>query len=146
MTGFNHTIAGSVIALTLHQPALIIPAAFLSHFLLDAAPHYGGDQRLTPFNSYFKRYLALDAMMCVGVLLTAITLSPSNWFLLCIGAFFATLPDFSWLLMYRPPAKLRWFYSFHAKIQWAEVPHGWIYESIYFVLGMTLLVSLTLAQ
>jgi hypothetical protein len=45
MTGFNHGMAGAVIALTVKQPVLAVPLAFLSHFATDMIPHFGLDEK-----------------------------------------------------------------------------------------------------
>ena len=41
MTMTNHFLVGAVIALTVEQPVVAVPLAFLSHFILDSLPHYG---------------------------------------------------------------------------------------------------------
>ena len=41
MTITNHLLAGSLIGLTVAQPALAIALAFASHFVMDALPHFG---------------------------------------------------------------------------------------------------------
>ncbi len=41
MTLTNHLMTGAMIALVAKQPFLAIPLAFMSHFALDALPHYG---------------------------------------------------------------------------------------------------------
>jgi hypothetical protein len=33
--------AGAIIALAISQPLIALPLAFVSHFVLDALPHYG---------------------------------------------------------------------------------------------------------
>ena len=146
MTGFNHTLAGTIVALSVQQPLLIIPLAFASHFVMDALPHFGNHPKLIPYNNTFKRYLVGEALACIAVLLFAIILVPEHWFILALGAAFATLPDFLWLLKDRKLPGYEWFFRFHKNIQWAEVPYGWIYEAGYFSLGILLLVGLAEAR
>lgn len=43
MTIVNHAAVGAVIALYVKQPALAVPLAFLSHFIMDGLPHFGYD-------------------------------------------------------------------------------------------------------
>lgn len=40
MTASNHALTGAVIALAVKNPALAIPMAFISHFVVDVIPHY----------------------------------------------------------------------------------------------------------
>lgn len=140
MTGFNHTLAGCIIAVLI--PAPLVPfAAFASHFLLDAMPHFGRSQRFSPYTRDFKLMLVVDAVLCVATLLFAIVLFPNLALLLVTGAFFATLPDFMWLL----EGKVNWlhkFFRFATVIQWGERQYGWIFELLYASLFIFLLLSL----
>lgn len=141
MTGFNHILAGSIIALAVKEPTLIVPIAFASHFVMDATPHFGNHPKMPLYNKAFMNYLKFDAFMSILVLITAISLSPENWFIILLGAGFAILPDVTWPFINKAPAWSKWFYKFHKGIQWAEVPHGWIYETFYFLLGLALLFA-----
>lgn len=143
MTGFNHTLTGTIIALSIKEPLLIAPMAFLSHFILDSLPHFGNHPKLVPYNSIFKIYLTIEAVLCVAVLSTAIILSPENWFILIWGAAWATLPDFTWLLIKEAPRSVSWFFDFHNKIQWAERSYGWIFELVYLLFFGWILVLIT---
>lgn len=142
MTGFNHTLAGATIALIVHEPILVAPLAFLSHFLLDMMPHFGRHPKFTPYSEAFKKYLLLDAMLCVVVLGFAISLAPELWLVIAWGAAWATLPDFLWFIRPYTNKKLEWFYTFHERIQWGERPYGWIYELLYTAVGIALLLRI----
>jgi len=37
----NHFMTGAVVAVAIQRPLYAIPAAFVSHFIIDALPHYG---------------------------------------------------------------------------------------------------------
>jgi hypothetical protein len=41
MTGFNHAATGGLIAVVAGNALIAIPLAFVSHFVLDAIPHFG---------------------------------------------------------------------------------------------------------
>ncbi|MBC7746749.1 hypothetical protein H7Y40_02075 [Pedobacter sp.] len=142
MTGFNHTLAGTVIALAIQQPLLIAPLAFASHFVMDSLPHFGRYPGLIPYNALFKRYLIGEAILCTAMLSFAISLSPSSWFILALGAAFATLPDFLWTLRNKAPQWTQWFFKFHTVIQWGERPYGWIYELIFTAFLISSLIRL----
>lgn len=129
MLGFNHTLAGCIIAVI--TPAPLVPfVAFASHFLLDMTPHFGRSKRVYPYTKQFIWMLILDAILCTLSLFIAISLFPDKWMILAIGAFFATLPDFMWLLKDRVKL-LDPFFAFASKIQWAEHPYGWIFDITY---------------
>ena len=141
MTGFNHTLAGCVIAVM--SPAPLAPLlAFSSHFVLDALPHFGRSARFRPYTREFKWLLVFDALLCFISLGLAIWVFPALWWLLIICALTATLPDFLWLFN----GKIAWlngFYKFAGDIQWGERPWGWILELVYAVLFITTLYWLS---
>jgi len=142
MTGFNHTLAGCIIAVI--TPAPLVPfVAFASHFLLDATPHFGRNPQYKPYTKKFKRLLVVDAFACTASLLLAIYLFPDKWFILGVGALFSTLPDFMWLLRGRVDW-LRPFFRFAGWVQWGERPYGWIFELLY--CGAFVLILLALAS
>ena len=141
MTGFNHTLAGCLIAVAV--PAPLAPfVAFLSHFLLDATPHFGRDEEFKPYNHNFVMLLIFDGILCIASLAFSIWLFPHLWWLMIICSAASTLPDFMWILR----GKVKWlngFFAFASKIQWGERPWGWMLEIIYAVIFTTLLVFLS---
>lgn len=138
MLGFNHVLAGSIVAVIV--PAPIVPiAAFVSHFVLDLAPHFGNSNRVYPYTRPFKIWLIVDAILCFACLAFAITLFPEKWVIVSIGAFFGTLPDFLWLLRHRWKAWFDRFLDWAEWIQWGERPYGWILDVFYgFLFAFTL--------
>jgi hypothetical protein len=142
MTGLNHTLVGAAVALTFKNPILIAPIALASHFVCDALPHFGDHPKLKPYNSAFMKYLRIEALLCIAALLFAIALSPTNWFILGLGAAFATLPDFLWPFQHKFPRWTAPFYRFHTVIQWGERSYGWTYEIVYASLLIWLIVVL----
>ena len=131
-------MAGVIIAATV--PAPYVPVvALMSHFIMDALPHFGGSELFKPYTKPFKWLLVFDALMCFLVLAGGIWLFPDKWWLMFIGTFFATLPDFLWLI----EGKVSWlkkYFAFAKRIQWSETPEGWSYETIYFALLFVALV------
>lgn len=141
MTGFNHTLAGAIIAIATPSPFQPL-LAFLSHYVLDATPHFGRDSRFVPYNKAFLRLLTVDAVLCFAALGFAIALFPNRWWLLIICTAAATLPDFMWALRKWSPAWLRPQFTLHHKIQWGERPYGWIFELLYALIGVVVLLAL----
>lgn len=137
MLAFNHILTGSIIATVV--PAPLVPlVAFASHFVLDVLPHSNGEE--PPYSRALKIQFAVDAVVSLFIVVLIIWLFPANWFLMGIGAFFALLPDFLWLLWRRGPKWLDKFLDWAHWIQWGERPYGWIFDATY---GMVLLIFLT---
>jgi hypothetical protein len=143
MTGFNHTLAGCIAAVVL--PAPVAPfVAFISHFFLDAMPHFnfGRNDPLAPFSKNFKRLVVADAVLCFASLGFSIWLFPHLWWLLIICSFTSTLPDFLWPF----DGRVRWlkgFLYFSKVIQWAERSYGWIYDLMYGLIFTLILFNLS---
>ncbi|MDB5186355.1 MAG: hypothetical protein JWL85_878 [Candidatus Saccharibacteria bacterium] len=128
MTATNHAVTGAAIALAIQNPWIALPAAFLSHFILDALPHFGGDETLHR-KKRFQQLLMLDALGCFLIVLALVIAQPMGWFVAVVAAFLATSPDFMWASAYfrerrglagnafNTPIR-----RFHKKIQWQERP------------------------
>ena len=119
-----HTLTGGLIALSVKDPTLAAPLAFVSHFVLDSTPHFG----LDGLDFKTKKGKVVGVFDCFGALTTWIILIltfPAQWFLISIGVFFACLPDLLYLpdifFNYIPSKKLL---RFHSKIQWSQTPMG----------------------
>lgn len=141
MTGFNHTLAGSIIAVLV--PAPIAPIlAFASHFLLDMTPHFGRHPKLYPYTKEFIWLLISDAILCFTALGFSLILFPRLWPIIIVTVFFSTLPDFMWLLDGRV-SWLKGFFKFAEKIQWGERPWGWTLEILYAAIFSILLLFLS---
>lgn len=96
MTGFSHTTTGVVIALSIHHPALALPLALLSHFVLDALPHYG-NATLDGTDKFFRRFIIADAIAGFGIAIVMMLLIPEKWLAIALCGALATIPDLMWL-------------------------------------------------
>jgi hypothetical protein len=150
MTATNHMLTGAVIAAAVQQPLLVVPLAFLSHFVLDMFPHFGVEESDTLARNnhpLFRAVLLADLI----ILFTALLLVPLlfhtavSWWILLLGMLAAWLPDVVWLAHFwhdrkghvrKAPIGLT---RFHQKIQWFERPHGIITEIIWFAGAITTL-------
>ncbi len=147
MIGFNHAVMGAIIAASVKQPAVALPLAFASHFVLDALPHYGVPTERRKIYKSFYRILASDALItfALGILLLA-----TKNYQACAGAFLALSPDVVWLprflkehLFEAPPSlPADPFSRFHKKIQWGERPWAWPIDLVWAVLSFVLLLQL----
>lgn len=137
MTATNHALTGSIIGLTIGTPLIAIPLAVLSHFVLDALPHYGAGENSVA-TERFRKILAIDAFGAFLVVVVLAVFQPQYWLLAAFCAFFAASPDLMWIKKflsaqrgetenYRPSLLLR----FHAKIQWFEKPVGAYFELLW---------------
>lgn len=139
MTGLNHTLAGGILALTL-PPPIALTLALLSHFVFDMLPHFGQHPKFVKFTPHLKTLIAADGALSLATMGLIIWLAPNKWFIIGLSCFLAVLPDLLWIfqkLLHTPD----WFLRFSSWIQWGERPYGWIYESIYTVFGVLLLVA-----
>jgi hypothetical protein len=134
MTATNHALTGATIGLLVGDAFLAVPVAFMSHFVLDAIPHYGsnGDQNFIKTTA-FKRVLFVDALICLVIVSVIIGLKPHNWLLACVCAFLATSPDLLWINSFTKLNRgKKWQPSAYSKfakvIQWFEKPIGAVVE------------------
>jgi hypothetical protein len=138
MIATNHGLTGASIAIVLHNyPAIALPLAFASHFILDALPHSGFDDlggHLKVPKNIFHGTLYLDAtLLFVSFLVLVFNSAPwlayTCWFL-------AGSPDIAWAFRYVvkeklgkiKPAPIHGLNRFHSWIQWSQTRWGWLIE------------------
>lgn len=136
MTAANHVLAGTIIGTLVHEPLLAVPAALLSHFVMDVVPHFGfkdwedraRSKRLLNF------ILIFDGLLLFIVTIWLLAVNVSGLALVC--GFVAASPDFVWVYRFifqekfgrqkpRPGTRLT---RFHAGIQIFEFKYGLIIE------------------
>lgn len=141
MTGLNHVLTGTAIALAVRQPWLVAPIALASHFVLDATPHF--DHEVYRYGSkFFAPIMITDGVLCVASVLAVMFAVPSLAAAIVVGAFFAILPDFFWLYYYTHGRPQWWFFRFHSKIQWFERPPGALVEISYAIFITTIIIAI----
>ncbi|HSX23855.1 MAG TPA: hypothetical protein VLE74_02030 [Candidatus Saccharimonadales bacterium] len=145
MTATNHALTGALIGLSVHQPVVAIALAFLSHFLLDAIPHYGSPKGATARG--FATYLMSDASLCFLLVVILLVAQPVGWIAAVVCAFVATSPDFMWVGEFlgaqngKKPKKPTYALArFHNWVQWFERPVGWVVEAAW-AIGATMLLA-----
>lgn len=150
MTATNHALTGAIIGLTISNPAIAIPAAFLSHFVCDALPHFGaneGEKWLA--KRAFVTYLIADATLCIMLVGVMFGSGNPNWFLASVCAFLATSPDLLWIRKFVTalkatefrPSRLEVFLSKDG-IQWFQRPIGWTVEAAWAVACVIILAGI----
>lgn len=134
MTVTNHAAAGAIIGLGIDKPLLAIPLALLSHFVMDALPHFGYPghrgfgEALKHRLTYF--YLYLDS---AGLAFLLSIIADQSW-LVYTTTFIAVLPDIWWVILFfgfesqYKKIRVGRFSGFHSSIQWYERPWGLLIE------------------
>jgi hypothetical protein len=150
MTATNHAVTGAIIGAMVANPVAALVLAFLSHFVLDAIPHFGVGKDSDAFikSRRFSMLLIADATLCFCLVLGLAIAHPGKWWFIAICAFIATSPDFASFNRWRQARKGKikdwkagWFIRFAAWIQWFEHPIGAIVEAVWFVSAITILVT-----
>ncbi len=138
MTGVNHMLVGGIIGASVGSP-LAIPLAVISHFVLDALPHYGIDEDTPRSADMVWKY---DIGFVVIFIVSIFFMQPDVRLWAVVGAFCAFAPDLAWVYRYsvqerfgrlQPKEVTSRFNHFHSSIQKYEaVRHLWI-EAVFLV-------------
>lgn len=118
-----HLLLGSAITLTIPFLPLAVALAFLSHYILDALPHWEYSTRNLQQKNWSKAifdFLKIGADFSCGILILIIVLLNQNLLLGLIGAFFAALPDIGTFVYILFPKNrlLTIHYHFHSACHW----------------------------
>lgn len=151
MTATNHALTGAVVAMAIRQPLLAIPIAFLSHFVLDAIPHFGiheDDHSKRNNHWLFRTVISVDTVVAATMLITIPLLANENssWWIILLGMLAGIAPDTVWIYRFvrlmrnkviRPYGRIA---QFHQNIQWSEKPWGLIVE-IAWMIGCLIVIG-----
>lgn len=156
MTIPNHVIAGACIVLYVNERVIALVVALLSHFAMDALPHFGykGNmgfgEALKHRLSYWVGYIsAIITVVLIGFLLL------NQLWLALSGAVLATMPDLAGIynyLCYEKYSKkagrfiTSFHINFHRAIQKYERPWGIYIEIITFIVLFIILLNLLSAE
>ncbi|HEX6509281.1 MAG TPA: hypothetical protein VF221_16765 [Chloroflexota bacterium] len=116
-----HAAAGAAIGALVPVPALALPLAVASHFVLDVVPHW--QETLSPYTPTRRTWLRIPIDFVVAAGVTAILARRSRGrSLVWLSAGFGTLPDIDSLLYLIPGSKGRFalvrpYLGWHAGIQ-----------------------------
>lgn len=150
MTATNHVLTGALIAASVHNPWIALPAAFASHFILDSLPHYGR-AGIDLASSFFKHLLLADMIIAALCLAGILLLRPENSWIILVGGVLGASPDLMWYAKFaaanqhhQPPTS-GFIRRFHARIQWYEKPRGAIIEAVWCIV-MIVILSQALAS
>jgi hypothetical protein len=139
-------LTGAAIGKALGDPSLVVPVAFLSHFVLDLLPHKDPSAPkdfwklgITRHNAWEILHKSLEPLVGLGITLAFVfTSSPELAWVIFWGAFFGAIPDvieflarlgkFQYLIMF--------FKYAHADI---ESPYGWYPQWLIGVVALVVL-------
>lgn len=150
MTAPNHALTGALIGLSVANPAVALPLAFVSHFVCDAIPHYDlpekDNAKRLASTRFVVEFLVVGAALCFALVLVLAYTKPHHWLQAALGAFLAASPDLFWLprfLRVRRTGKdttLRNpFHRLHSLVQWNTGPKLIWLEAAWFVVFTALL-------
>ncbi len=148
MTGSNHVVTGALIAVAVPQAVVAVPLALVSHFVLDALPHYGDNDRHSWLNRHFMYVLAIDATISVGFLICLLIWQPANWVLMVVCALVSVAPDAIWIKYLMADRRGEdiphsAFARFSKWIQWGERPWGIYIEIATLIALLSVFLSIT---
>ncbi|MEO6761360.1 MAG: hypothetical protein ABI220_03215 [Candidatus Saccharimonadales bacterium] len=137
MTLTNHMLTGAVLGKFLPWP-VAVPLAFISHFVLDASPHFW----LKTGAEHPKNRIIIGAVVAIDIISAVII---SIWLITSghISQFYIGLvaysPDLPWIYRFAikekfgklQPSKGNRFIQFHMNIQKYERPWGIFVEVLY---------------
>lgn len=148
MTGINHAMTGAIIGAVV-EPVIALPLAIVSHFVLDAIPHYGdGTGTQQPASKRLQLAIKVDALLVILLLVAILLWRPTHWPVMLGGAILAMSPDLMWLPAYLrhlrqiEPKERNWIMRAHQKIQWCERTWGITVEAVWFVVAAAILFGI----
>lgn len=134
MTATNHALTGAAIVVLVRDPVLSVALALLSHFVLDALPHFGiheDDVLKRNKSKLFRRVVATDVIIFTLLLVSLpFAIHSVPWWLLELGMIAALVPDIVWVYRFARETKANvvidknWLTHFHQFIQRIEKPWG----------------------
>lgn len=152
MTAPNHALTGALIGLSISNPLMAMPLAFLSHFVCDAIPHYDPpvQNKASLFRSkrFVYEFLVAGIVLCGGLVIVLAVTRPAHWVNAALCAFLATSPDLFWIPRYLHARRTGHdkpirnpFLRFHSSIQWKTGPEFIWVEAVWFVACSALVIS-----
>jgi hypothetical protein len=142
MLAINHTLTAVALAVSIQNPAVVVPLAFVSHFMLDIIPHYGEDPKRYRGTPVYYYKVVADGLISIAILVIACMHWPNLRGVISLAVFFSVLPDLLWplALVIKKSGPLWEFFKFHKGIQ-HESPAGITTEIIWALLFSSLLIA-----
>ena len=146
MTATNHSITAANLAL-ITKTWWILPIALISHFVLDALPHFGSTKGKDVDKKFIVVY-TIDFILLCSLWLIVLLVTGHFRYLVIAAMTAAALPDVVWI--YRLLLELRKkvvpkksiLTRFHTAIQWGERSWGWTIELGWLSVMAVIFISL----
>ncbi|RTK94996.1 hypothetical protein EKI60_00875 [Candidatus Saccharibacteria bacterium] len=153
MTVTNHLLAGAIIVSVIKEPLLALPLAFVSHFVMDALPHFGyaGNKGYGEALKHSLSYWVGIASTVTVIGLVILLIAQGLWIELVAGLIAAS-PDLVGLYNYTRDERHnqepnRFIHTLHIRfdrvIQRYERPWGIYVELVAFTVLAIVLVWIT---
>ncbi len=149
MIATNHVTTGALFAAVTVSVLpwwVILPVAFLLHFVLDSLPHYGDLKHPDKALHRLRWFLPLDATIALIVLAGIFILRPDSWPIIVAAGVLCASPDLWSVTRYirfvgsgDTSISKDWFSQFHHNIQWGERPWGIWIEGVWLVVTLSVL-------
>ena len=145
MTATNHGLFGAIIAITMQKyPLIAVAISPLSHFLLDAIPHFGLPESELKTKRFFM-ILGSDAFFAVVTTLLVAWAWQELALLVIVCAFLAASPDLMWIYYQYSGRRFKYKHAlpkFHAWVQWSQTGSGLMAytELLWFIIFFPLLI------
>ncbi|MEX1995189.1 MAG: hypothetical protein WD887_00215 [Candidatus Saccharimonadales bacterium] len=148
MVAINHALTGGLVAVAIGKPVLALPAALVSHFLIDMLPHWNyqvpGGPKLRPI------LIGIDMLASAAVLIFIGLGLGTETKLFIAGGILGIVPDLMWApyILHSRPAPmdkktpLHMVRRLHLKIQWNESTRGLVVEMAWLLLMLLLIFRL----
>lgn len=149
MTGLNHAATGALVAAAINRPILSLPAALLSHFVIDVIPHW--NYKVPGGIKGRQKVMVLDLFLSLGLLvILALTVNAQPW-VVFVGGLLAISPDTMWMRFFitgkvdfagKPGSLINRVRKFHLWIQISETRWGILVEAVWLALTLWLIYQL----
>ena len=132
MTATNHSITAANLALVT-KSWWILPIALLSHFVLDALPHFGNTKGKDIDKKFITMY-TIDFILLCSLWLAVLLVTGHFRYLVIAAMTLATIPDVVWIyrlfleMKKKVVPKKNILTRFHTAIQRGERTWGWTIE------------------
>jgi hypothetical protein len=147
MMATNHALTGTLIALAVGIPAIALPAAFASHFVCDAIPHFDSSMESNAWlkSRKFTGLLIVDGSLCILLVAVLAIKQPEHWLLATVCAFLAASPDLFWINRWLKLKRGKLWYpnlfsKFAGWVQWKTGPFGVLTEAAWCAAALILLI------
>lgn len=149
-----HILVGMIIGVTLKSPWLVIPIALISHFVLDAVPHWDGTFDKKAFKKKGTVKVSdIDILIKFIDVIASISLMAYFYYqsdkgILLLGAIMAIVPDMSkagYLTGLKNTKGYMKYLKFHGDIQnETSMEHGLSIQTMLFLVSIILLINMVI--